>query len=312
MRNNLRGKVPSLSRLSSSTLPGNKAVVIDDFIHIMVSMSLSYADDGLGTQARVTVCAHLLELVLALIPQPRDAEAGADAEDLDAVLLELELPIDHEHAQRSLAAAVADGLELDLLGPAGGLGRRREVALGSGSQLRETSDEDDARIGGLEQQRHKGPGHDVRAGYVDVVGAGEGLAETGLAELVVIVKGSTWVMQVSNRDSASFGIEEHSLCLILLTGVVDEKVQAAVAVADGLGSSLNGVVGFDVNQEQRNSVGGVWNLGFESFNRLIAARLGSGSEEDMIRVGRLVKDLGRLEANTSSRAGDEDSLWSHC
>ncbi len=136
---------------------------------------------------------HLLRQ-LGHAPQIRSQEAGPDAPDLDPILLQLVVPVQHQHVERRLAAAVANRVEVHLLGPPGRLRRRGEVGLACLREVRETGDEDQAGVGRLEQERHEGPGHDVCAGDVHVVGSREAVAEGSFAgEEFEIEGGPLWM-----------------------------------------------------------------------------------------------------------------------
>lgn len=133
---------------------------------------------------------HLLRL-LRHISQPSRQKPRPNAPHLHPILLQLVIPVQHQHIQRRLAAAVSDRLKLDVLGPAGRLRRRGEVRHACLRHLGETGHEDQAGVGGFEQEGHEGPGQDVRAGYVDIVGLVEALAERDVAGDEFEVKGGS-------------------------------------------------------------------------------------------------------------------------
>ena len=91
------------------------------------------------------------------------------------------IPVQHQHVQRRLAAAVANRFEVQFLRPTRREGRGGEVRFGGLCDVGEAGDEDEARVGGLEEQGHECPGEDVGAGDVDVVGLREAGAEGDFA-----------------------------------------------------------------------------------------------------------------------------------
>ena len=136
---------------------------------------------------------QLLRL-LRNMPQIRRQETRPDGPDLDAILLQLVIPIQHHHIKRRLAAAIADGLKVDFLRPAGGLRRGGEILLARHGHVGEAGHEDEAGVGRLEQEGHEGPGHDLRAGDVHVVGLVKAVAQGGLAGDEFDVKSGAWWM----------------------------------------------------------------------------------------------------------------------
>ena len=138
---------------------------------------------------------HLLGL-LRHVSQVRGQEAGPDTPDLDAVRLQLVVPVQHQHVEGRLAAAVSDGLEAHLLGPAGRLRRGGEVRLRCLGHVGETGHEEQAGVGRLEQERHECPSHDLGADDVDVIGLVEAVAERDFAGDEFKVEGGPWEMLV--------------------------------------------------------------------------------------------------------------------
>lgn len=136
--------------------------------------------------------AHGLGNLFADATQPGGKHTRADGPDLDVVLFQLVVPVEHEHVQGDLAASVGNGLKVDLLGPAGGQGRRREIRRGGLIDGGQARDKDEARVRRLQQQRHHGVGQDVGAGHVDVVGLGEGLSQRDPTGLLMPVEGGAW------------------------------------------------------------------------------------------------------------------------
>ena len=115
--------------------------------------------------------------LLCHLPEPaqiRLQHARPNTPHLDPVRLQLVVPIQHQHIQCRLAATISDSFEVELgLGPARGLGWRGKVLLTSLVDGGEAGDEDEARVGGLEEKGDEGVGQNVRASDVDVVGFGE-------------------------------------------------------------------------------------------------------------------------------------------
>ena len=127
-------------------------------------------------------------------PIPQD---HTHSPDLDPVVLQLVIPIQHQHVHRRLATPVPDRLErLLLLRPSLRPLGRREVFLRCRGLVGESRDEDEPRIARRRGQEEGGEcvGEHVRAGDVDVVGFGEGLAERDPGVDVLEVEGRAGVV----------------------------------------------------------------------------------------------------------------------
>lgn len=134
--------------------PRQKTVLADELADVRVAPPLRDVPEQVGADARVPE-PHLRLRLGREVAEAGVQHARADGPGLDAVGLELVAPVQHQHVERRLAAAVADGLEVDPLRPAGGLRRRREVRLGRLRDVRQAGHEDQPRLGRPEQQRHE-------------------------------------------------------------------------------------------------------------------------------------------------------------
>lgn len=126
---------------------------------------------------------HLPQLIRTRRTQPRRQKPGTDTPHLHAVVLQDPIPIQHHHVQRGLGAPVRDECRRLRLRPAGW---RVEVSWrvgvgGAGEGAEPGRDEHEAWVGGGEEERYEGRGHDVGAGDVDVVAGVPTLAHGELA-----------------------------------------------------------------------------------------------------------------------------------
>ncbi len=71
------------------------------------------------------------------------------------------------------------------------MGRSGKVLFPSLVDSREAGDEEEARVGGLEEKGNESMGQNVSASDIDVVGLGEAGAERDIASEVLNVKGGT-------------------------------------------------------------------------------------------------------------------------
>lgn len=157
------------------------------------------------------------------------------------------------------------------------------------------------------------PGHDVRARHVGVVGPGEGGAEGELAVggVVPVVRGA-WEV-VMGQQIFFLATRKKRNDAFRRTGIVDENVNGAAAVPDSLDGLFDGLVRFHINQQHLDGVGSGRTVRLQLGNGFIAAGKRSGAEEDVVRVGRLEKGLGRFIADATGCTGDDNSLGpSHC
>ena len=91
--------------------------------------------------------------------------------------------------------------------------------------MRETSDEEQTRIGRLQQKRHELPRRDVRASHVGVVGFVEALAQRDVARNKFQIKGGSC-------DRSALATSTSRPWRNLDTGIVDEDVNVTPACLD--------------------------------------------------------------------------------
>lgn len=154
--------------------------------NISISLTLHNTPDDQTSCARMTRV-HLLsqmsrssqvclEEARSNCPDPVTRLAGehimsATAYILDTIILQPMVPIQHKHIQCRLATSVPNRLKVLLcLRPASRKVDGREVLLASLDLVCQASDEDEARVGGLQEERHQCVGEDVCAGNICVVG----------------------------------------------------------------------------------------------------------------------------------------------
>lgn len=117
--------IPSVSVKVQS--PRHHSRFTNNLPHQLISLPLNYPFDYSPSYAGL-FRSHFLHL-LSHPTQIRRQNSRFHTPDFYPIRLELVVPVQHEHVQSSLAAAVSDGLKLDLLRPARWLRRGGEVCL---------------------------------------------------------------------------------------------------------------------------------------------------------------------------------------